>query len=82
VYVSVCNLPKRVLFPSPNRVDASYFISSNCIGERPGADTKDVATLIDEMAGCLDRGFWGRSPFDMVRSALPILDMPSHTRPY
>jgi len=62
--VSVWSLPKRALFPRPNGVDAGNFISRDCIGERPRADSEDVAALVDEMASRLDRGLGGRRPHE------------------
>ena len=70
---------ERNFHPRPTGVDTGDLISFDRIGERPRADTKNIATVIDEMAGSLDRGIGARKPRDAVRSILPILDVPRHS---
>jgi hypothetical protein len=70
---------ERISRPLPKGVDTRDSISVDSIGEWPRADTKNVAALIDEMAGDLDRGIGARSPRDVFRSVFPILDVPRHS---
>jgi hypothetical protein len=54
-------------------------ISFDRIGERPDADAKNIAPVIDEMAGGLDRRLGARKPLDAIGPTLPKLDVPCHS---